>query len=67
MNMMSDQHRSYAPSDPPRHQARFGIPAGAADAAQRRLTLFLGQVGDLGHHSAASDALLDVDLSLSAA
>ena len=31
--------------------------AGAADAAQRRLALFLGHGGDLGHHSAASDGL----------
>ena len=41
--------------------------AGAADTAQRRLALFLGHGGDLSHHSAASVASPDVDLSLSAA
>ena len=41
--------------------------AGAADAAQRRLALFLGHGRGVGHHAAASGALLDVELSLSAA
>ena len=41
--------------------------ARAADAAQRRLALFLGHGGDLSHHSAASEAWLEVDLSRSAA
>jgi hypothetical protein len=41
--------------------------AGAADAPQHRLALFLGHGGGIGHHSAASAAWLEVDLSRSAA
>ena len=41
--------------------------ARAADAAQRRLALFLGHGGGLGHHSAASGAWLEVDFRWSAA